>query len=343
METITYILKSVTLEKYRDTINESIVVSFILGVYNFLPYYSNFLDERTKLVLSVLGILYLLYSWSKTYLSGKQKHLKFYLLYDIGSNIVKKYFNNSSVSEMQRQEVIPKTKQNDLLFLFVKLFYIPVMLNFTIVNFDVVVKAIKSYYYIGVTNLSFFNWYSFIIAMFFLIDTSYFLFGYLVESKKLGNTIRSVDKSVLSWLFTLACYPPLNAVTTEFFPWVANENNLMISNYTNYFLLSLIIILFGIYLSATISLGSKCSNLTNRGTVSRGPYKFIRHPAYTTKIIAWWLMTLPVMNLFIFFNMMMWTIIYIVRAIKEEDHLLQDQEYKNYYLKTPYRFIPKII
>jgi protein-S-isoprenylcysteine O-methyltransferase Ste14 len=179
--------------------------------------------------------------------------------------------------------------------------------------------------------------------MFFLIDTSYFLFGYLVESKKLGNTIRSVDKSVLSWLFTLACYPPLNAVTTEFFPWVANENNLMISNYTNYFLLSLIIILFGIYLSATISLGSKCSNLTNRGTVSRGPYKFIRHPAYTTKIIAWWLMTLPVMNLFIFFNMMMWTIIYIVRAIKEEDHLLQDQEYKNYYLKTPYRFIPKII
>jgi hypothetical protein len=61
METITYILKSVTLEKYRDTINESIVVSFILGVYNFLPYYSNFLDERTKLVLSVLGILYLLY------------------------------------------------------------------------------------------------------------------------------------------------------------------------------------------------------------------------------------------------------------------------------------------
>ena len=343
MTTLTFIIKTITLEKYKNTINESIVISFILGFYNFLPYYSDFLDERTRIILSILGITYIIFCWIKTLLHGNEKHLKFYLLYEIGSNIFHKYFSKIGLAEIQKQTIIPEFRKNDLLFLFVKIFYIPVMLNFTIVNFDVVTKTISSYYNKGLFNLSFFNWYGIIISLFFLIDTSYFLFGYLVESKKLGSTIRSVDKSIVSWVFTLACYPPFNDLTSKLFPWVANDNNLMFTSFSNYIFLSLIIILFSIYLSSTISLGSKCSNLTNRGTVANGPYKFIRHPAYATKVTAWWVMSIPVMNLFVFFNMMVWTIIYVIRAIKEEDHLLQDEEYQNYLKKTPYRFIPKII
>ena len=343
MTTLTYFLKTITLEKYKNTINESIVVSFILGIYNFLPYYSNFLDERTKIVLSILGIIYILFCWGKLLLSGEERHLKFYLLYEIGTNIVNKYFKKNNINRIQNQIIIPELKRNDLLFLFVKMFYIPVMLNFTIINFDIVVKTFNSYYDKGILNLSFFNWYGIIISLLFFIDTSYFLFGYLVESKKLGSTIRSVDKSFVSWIFTLACYPPFNDLTSQLFPWVANDNNLMVASFSNYILLGLIIALFSIYLSSTISLGSKCSNLTNRGTVTRGPYKFIRHPAYTTKVLAWWVMSIPVMNLIVFFNMMVWTFIYVIRALKEEDHLLQDEEYKSYFKNTPYRFIPKII
>ena len=340
---LAFIIKSATLEKYKNTINELIVVVFLLGIYNFSPYYSNFLDEKSKTILSIIGISYLIFCWLKTFFTGNENHLKFYLLYEIGSNIFKKYFRKKSVSEIVNQKIIPDSKKNDLLFLFVKIFYIPVMLNFTVVNFDVLLRHYNNYSNYNLSDLNFFNWYGIIISLFFFIDTSYFLFGYLIESKKLGSKVRSVDKSIFSWIITLACYPPFNDVTSKVFPWVANENILLTSTLTNYFLLIAIIILFGIYLSATISLGSKCSNLTNRGTVSRGPYKYVRHPAYASKILAWWMMTLPVMNLFVFFNMSMWTLIYIVRAIKEEDHLLQDAQYQSYFQKTSFRFIPKII
>lgn len=42
-----------------------------------------------------------------------------------------------------------------------------------------------------------------------------------------------------------------------------------------------------IYSRASLALGFKASNLTNRGIVSHGPYKYVRHPAYICKNLAW--------------------------------------------------------
>jgi protein-S-isoprenylcysteine O-methyltransferase Ste14 len=48
-----------------------------------------------------------------------------------------------------------------------------------------------------------------------------------------------------------------------------------------------------IFVWATISFGLRFSNLTHRGVVTKGPYYFTRHPAYITKICAFFLIALP--------------------------------------------------
>jgi len=340
MATLTLIYESLFSNEYKTTLKESVVIASLLAVYNFSSYYSNFLVDETVTTITLLGGFYLGSAWIQTFFSKDETHLKFYILFEVLARSFSKYLSHNK--QLETQKLLTNAETNNLLFVFVKIFYIPVMLNFTFSNYGAVSDLFFRLQFYKISDFTIIHWYKLLLPIFFLVDTSYFLFGYLIESKKLGSTVRSVDKSTLSWLVTLACYPPFNSVSTIIFPWYANDSNLIFPSILNYTLLSLIILLFGIYLSATISLGSKCSNLTNRGTVNRGMYKYIRHPAYSAKVLAWWLMTIPIMNVFVFLSMLMWSVIYLVRALKEEDHLLQDREYQEYFRNTPYRFIPKI-
>ena len=107
------------------------------------------------------------------------------------------------------------------------------------------------------------------------------------------------------------------------------------------------------YVSASVSLFTKASNLTNRGIVSRFPYNIVRHPAYISKISLWWLASFCVIKNFLISQMylktflyiivaLLWTFIYFLRAITEERHLLQDPEYRDYTKIVKYRFIPYV-
>ncbi|MCP5061428.1 MAG: DUF1295 domain-containing protein [Ignavibacteriae bacterium] len=340
MATLTFIYESLFSNEYKTTLKESVVVAFLLAFYNFSSYYSNFLVDDTVTTITMLGGLYIGYAWIKTFFTKEEIHLKFYIIYEVISRSFSKYL--SSNKQLETQKLLTNVETNNLLFVFVKMFYIPVMLNFTFSNYGAVSDLFFRLQFYKISDFTIIHWYKLLLPIFFLVDTSYYLFGYLIESKKLGSTVRSVDKSTLSWLVTLACYPPFNGISTTIFTWYADDSNLMFPSMLNYILLAFVIVLFGIYLSATISLGSKCSNLTNRGTVNRGMYKYIRHPAYSAKVLAWWLMTIPIMNGFVFLSMLMWSVIYLVRALKEEDHLLQDKEYHEYFMNTPNRFIPKV-
>jgi protein-S-isoprenylcysteine O-methyltransferase Ste14 len=103
---------------------------------------------------------------------------------------------------------------------------------------------------------------------------------------------------------------------------------------------------------ATFSLGTKCSNLTNRGIVSTGAYGIVRHPAYISKNLSWFLMAIPIIGLSIttwsinwiaLISIIGWMIIYFLRAITEERHLMQDSDYREYCKKVKYRFIPGLL
>ncbi len=178
----------------------------------------------------------------------------------------------------------------------------------------------------------------------FAVDCGWALFGYASESRWLGNKTRSVEPTAFGWLVCLACYPPYNNVLGTYLP-LENGSQLISSDplHTGHLVLrGAVVFLFAIYAAATVSFGFKFSNLTNRGIVSRGPYRFVRHPAYLCKCSAWWLEHVPTMTLTKAFFLTLLCGVYALRAWTEERHLGMDPEYREYKKKTPWVLFPGV-
>ena len=175
----------------------------------------------------------------------------------------------------------------------------------------------------------------------FAVDCGWALFGYASESRWLGNKTRSVEPTAFGWLVCLACYPPFNPVLGTYLPLETGPQ--LIASETGHLLLrGATVFLFAIYAAATVSFGFKFSNLTNRGIVTRGPYRFVRHPAYLCKCMAWWLEHIPTMTLTKSFFLTLLCGVYALRAWTEERHLGMDPEYREYKRKTPWVLFPGV-
>jgi len=98
-----------------------------------------------------------------------------------------------------------------------------------------------------------------------------------------------------------------------------------------------ILTLTGIYVWATVSFGARFSNLTHRGIITNGPYRWSKHPAYIAKGLSWWLISVPFLAhggalealrhglLLLALNG-----VYFLRAKTEERHLSRDPVYVDY-------------
>lgn len=175
----------------------------------------------------------------------------------------------------------------------------------------------------------------------FFVDCGWALMGYASESRWFGNKTRSVEPTAFGWLVCLACYPPYNNVTGTYLP-LDNGTQIITSDDVLLALRALTVILFAIYASATVAFGMKFSNLTNRGIVSRGPYRFLRHPAYVCKCIAWWCEHMPTMTFAKAVFLSGLCGVYALRAWTEERHLSQDPDYVAYKAKVRWVLIPGI-
>jgi protein-S-isoprenylcysteine O-methyltransferase Ste14 len=175
----------------------------------------------------------------------------------------------------------------------------------------------------------------------FFVDCGWALIGYSLESRWLGNKTRSVEPTVLGWAAALSCYPPYNNVLGTYLPLengparITDDNALLA-------LRALTVLLFFVYATATVAFGFKFSNLTNRGVVSRGPYRLVRHPAYLCKCTAWWLEHLPTLTLTKAFFLSLLCGVYALRAWTEERHLSRDPEYRAYKQKVPWVLLPGV-
>jgi protein-S-isoprenylcysteine O-methyltransferase Ste14 len=175
----------------------------------------------------------------------------------------------------------------------------------------------------------------------FMVDCGWALFGYSLESRWLGNKTRSVEPTAFGWLVCLACYPPFNNVLGTYLP-LGSDGQHITSETWLLTLRAITVFLFMIYASATVAFGFKFSNLTNRGIVSRGPYRFVRHPAYLCKCTAWWLEHLPTISLTKAFFLTLLCGVYALRAWTEERHLSKDPDYRAYQKKTPWVLFPGV-
>jgi len=322
--------------------SEFIVVIVLLFYYNFGFYYNQLLHDETKIVLLILASLYLLIILPFRLLSKGRNETIFKS--DVLLNVLKQSINQLMVRKRILDNIdlnLTKGELNAVLFFLVKIIFIPIMLNFFIAYLLYLIKYFQSGFSFEVFFTSY-NWFFIISAMIFTVDTFYFSFGYIVESKGLNNQVKSVDATAIGWIAALACYKPFNNVTVRLFPMLADENIYFINDSLTTVIYILVLVFYFTYLWATLALGAKCSNLTNRGIVSKGPYQYVRHPAYISKLIAWWLLCIPILDLKVLLSMSGWTLIYLVRVYTEEKHLSKDTDYLNYCSKVKYRLIPGI-
>ncbi|MDN3645805.1 isoprenylcysteine carboxylmethyltransferase family protein [Pontixanthobacter aestiaquae] len=185
------------------------------------------------------------------------------------------------------------------------------------------------------------------IELLFVIDVQIGTVGYLVTLRPLDAQIRSGNPFLSGWLAALICYPPLVFAFMGSDGMIAYEVNT--AGWTHWFAgngVALyawafwLIFLTAIYAWATIAFGLRFSNLTYRGVLTNGPYRYTRHPAYLSKNIFWWCATMPflvtsysmvdvIRNTF-FLGCV--SAIYYWRAKTEEKHLLQeDPKYREYH------------
>lgn len=196
--------------------------------------------------------------------------------------------------------------------------------------------------------------YWFLMQLFLFVDVTVFTVGYLVELPRLGNRIRSVDPTWLGWAAALACYPPFNHLTGAVLGSQVSDlprfDDPSIHLALNFALLALM----GGYAWTSLALGLKASNLTHRGIVARGPYRLVRHPAYVCKNLAWWIASVPLTaaafaqssfdGVQALASTVGWTMLYVLRALTEEDHLRSvDAEYDAYAARVKWRFVPGIV
>jgi protein-S-isoprenylcysteine O-methyltransferase Ste14 len=187
-----------------------------------------------------------------------------------------------------------------------------------------------------------------LVTLLFVVDVQIGTVGYLLTLRPLDSHIRSGNPLLAGWLAALVCYPPFvwgiigpdNSVlsyeigTPGWAHWMAGNPALL------WAWGGLLVVLTGIYAWATVVFGIRFSNLTYRGVLTHGPYRFTRHPAYLSKNLFWWASVLPFLvdsgslaeairnSVFL----LAVNAIYYWRARTEEAHLLaEDPKYREYH------------
>jgi len=339
------------LTNLKSYVASASLIWIALAFYRNNPYYRQLLSANTQktflylaIVYSLVGLIYY------TGISVKRIQVsRGLIIMRALARLAKESANYLGNLTKTANYPIPKPTTEEriaLLFALVKLFFLPLMFNFLFANYSSLISSWNNIH--GDSRLftaSGFNTfiYPFVFSILLLVDTGFFCFGYTLESKLLGNKVKSVDPTFLGWFVALICYPPFNSVMGNYVGWYANDYAYFSSEKITMVVRIMLLLLFTVYASASVALGPKASNLTNRGIISWGPYRFIRHPAYISKNLFWWITALPAMSIYAALNMAVWSFVYFMRSITEERHLARDPDYRKYCQKVKHRFIPGVI
>jgi protein-S-isoprenylcysteine O-methyltransferase Ste14 len=238
---------------------------------------------------------------------------------------------------------LPAAERVSLLFWLVKVFFIPFMVNVVATQFAVLWPRYSQPDFAR-QLLTFEGFFFCWIICIEILDTAVAATGYAVESRALGNTVRSVDFTLTGWLAALICYPPFETVTSGYFPLDTSPFISFGSAWLEAGLRAVILTSMTLFACTTLNLGVHFSNLCHRGLVTTGFYAVVRHPAYTFKLITFAAICLAGANPARVLPLIVWAAIYVLRALTEERHLAAvDPAYAEYCRRVRWRFIPGII
>jgi len=179
------------------------------------------------------------------------------------------------------------------------------------------------------------------IEVMFLFDVTYALLGYVVTLRVLDSHIRSSNPYLAGWVFALVCYAPFLVMGSggpldyrgeiTWTGWLGGSP-LALALWGG-----ALVALTTVYAWATVIFGIRFSNLTHRGILTNGPFRFFKHPAYLMKNTFWWMVFMPFLSQAgpadAFRNCLMLlgvNFIYYMRAKTEEWHLMEDPAYRAY-------------
>jgi protein-S-isoprenylcysteine O-methyltransferase Ste14 len=233
-------------------------------------------------------------------------------------------------------EIDPAVLKNYLLGWVVKAFFAPIM-------FAAAASDLGWYLSLdfGSGILHDYAWYEALYRGLFFVETLWAGAGYLFTLKLFDAHIRSAEPTVGGWVVCLICYAPFWSLVGR--EYLAYEDGYYWGNWlADWPAIKLawafvILALLAIYVWATFSFGIRFSNLTNRGILTNGPYRWTKHPAYITKNISWWLVAVPFVAHGSLSEALRQTLllaavslIYYARAKTEERHLSRDPAYVAY-------------
>ncbi|RUM04057.1 methyltransferase family protein [Rhizobium anhuiense] len=184
-------------------------------------------------------------------------------------------------------------------------------------------------------------WFEGLMRLVFLLDVVLAAGGYIATFKLFGWHVRATETTALGWLVCLICYEPFfPAISHTFVPYGDGPGwETVIQEGSAIFILWSVATLACtvIYVWATVAFGPRFSNLTHRGIITSGPYRFIKHPAYVSKNISWWLFAFPSFiasglaeGLARAGMLAIVSLIYVMRARAEERMLSRDPAYRDY-------------
>lgn len=297
---------------------------FILLIYyliqiNFHTEFTQTFFNLLKLLAPGLIILSFVYFWE---IDRRQKDP-----YD-------EYWHIGCLFTGQFKKVNFKIIKKHVCLWFLKGFFTPFL-------FAILINYIQYFLSLTWENISFYSVYIFSLNLVYLIDIAFGVISYIATFRLFDTHVRSTDPTFLGWLVCLICYGPFNTYFgisllnyDDGFSW---NHWFMFIPWCYYFYGVAIIFLSTVYALSSVALGSRVSNLTYRGVITSGPYRYTKHPAFLCKVTSWWLISMPFLNiespaiaLKHTLALCVISFIYFMRAKTEENHLSNYPEYVEY-------------
>lgn len=215
----------------------------------------------------------------------------------------------------------------------IKGFFLPLMF----VYLTHIISAILATTYVD----GFLSFYRLVWNFSFAIDLLFATLGYCLTLRIIDSQIRSADSTFFGWAVAVICYQPFSGLLfhryldyrsdSSWVEWLNGSPTLQL------LWGMVIVVLLTIHAWSILVFGSRFSNLTHRGILTHGPFRWTKHPSYLSKNLMWWMISVPFISSAGFADgirscllLLGVNAIYFLRAKAEERHLSCDPDYVAY-------------